>query len=79
MDEIKGVVGPGPFRIAVVEFKLAIGWGPGWLDRGDVGTNNFGIRKLVGEIASSGKGETSSVRPLCVSQYLRDMLIHWGQ
>lgn len=52
MDKIEAILGPSPFLVTIVDFKLYVWRDPGRLDRGNVGANDFGIRELVGKITT---------------------------
>ena len=51
INEVKGIIGPGPFLIAVLEFELDVGRYPRRLNGGDICANNLRVGEVVGKIA----------------------------
>lgn len=72
MDVVEGVVGPGPFKVQVIDFELEIGWNPGRLNGRDVSADDFGFRKLVGKVDGPNASASSNVDGLL------DFLWKWG-
>ena len=62
VDEVKVVWGKIPFLCAVVDFELAIGRDPGWLDRREVGANHVSSWELVGEVDRPDTGASANVK-----------------
>lgn len=91
INEVEGIPGPCPLLVTVLQLKLDIRRHPGRLNGRDIGTNNFGIREIVGKIAKENNGVVRRTRwekeklrghshgpqsgPCCDVEYLLDLLL----
>lgn len=56
MNKVEGILGLGPFLVAIFELEFDVGRYPRRLDGGHVGTNNLRIGEFIGKIAEWKSG-----------------------
>lgn len=62
VDEVKPVFSKTPFLRAVMDFELAVGGDPQWLNRRQISANHIGRGKLVGKVDGPNTSTSANVK-----------------